>query len=223
MLRSSEKAKGHAEHLAELEAEAEHLSSAYYTNVNAWTCSCPPYLISWFLLCKHLIHTANTHMTGFNPKHDLGFFASLWWNHFPLFYHLSALHDSLQPINVASAMDKMPVQKILRTLQDVSDIQHIEAVGVHSTKECTVLQSDVAVECSMNETMGKGLEVDGCDNIDQQTHVKSQEDAEHVSHGSSVLTESEDTNNEHQVLWFIFYSFKLLLTQCHRTFSLKPS
>ena len=39
--------------------------------------------------------------------------------------------------------------------------------------------------------IGKGSEVDGCDDIDQQTHV---EDTEHGSQH-----EAEDTNNKHFV------------------------
>lgn len=60
VLRSSKKMKGRAERLAELEAEAERLNGTYHTDVDRWTCSCPSYLISRFLLCKHLIRTANT-------------------------------------------------------------------------------------------------------------------------------------------------------------------
>jgi hypothetical protein len=83
VLRSSKKMKGRAERLAELEAEAERLNGTYHTDVDRWTCSCPSYLISRFLLCKHLIRTANTRMKGFDPKDDLAFFACLQRNHFP--------------------------------------------------------------------------------------------------------------------------------------------
>lgn len=142
-------------------------------------------------------------MIGFDPKHDLGFFASLRRNHFPPFYHISALHNSLQTENAPSATKEILVRKVLRALQDVSDAQHINVMHA-SAMQHTVLQSDIAVEGSTNEMVGKGLEVDGCDNIDQQTHVE--EDTEHGSQrGSSVLTESEDTNNEHQVIRFILF------------------
>lgn len=77
ILKSAKKSKGRAEKLAELEADAERPSGAYYTDINTWTCSCPSYLISRFLLCKHIVRTINARLQGFNPKDDLGFFTSL--------------------------------------------------------------------------------------------------------------------------------------------------
>ena len=128
ILRMSKKTKCHSEHLTEPEPEAECPSGAYYTNINAWM-DCQSYLISQFLLYKHLVHTANTHMIGFDPKHDLRFFASLWQSHVLLLNHFSALYHSLLPIKALSIMKKIPVNKVLRMLQDM---QCIEAVEVFS-------------------------------------------------------------------------------------------
>ena len=64
LLKSTKKTKGRTERLAELEAEAERPNGTYHTNVDRWTCSCPSYLISRFLLCKHLVSTANARMAG---------------------------------------------------------------------------------------------------------------------------------------------------------------
>jgi hypothetical protein len=74
VLKSAKKSKGCAEKLAELEADAERPSGTYHTDIDRWTCSCPSYLISQFLLCKHIAHTVNARIPGFNPRDDLGFF-----------------------------------------------------------------------------------------------------------------------------------------------------
>jgi hypothetical protein len=71
------------------------------SDVDRWTCSYPSYLISWFLLFTHPILTENTWMTGFDPKDDLAFFASLQQNQFPPFYHIPVLHDLSQHSNSA--------------------------------------------------------------------------------------------------------------------------
>jgi len=85
VLKSAKKSKGCAEKLAELEADAERPSGTYHTDIDRWTCSCPSYLISQFLLCKHIAHTVNARIPGFNPRDDL-VSSSLHCNHLPLFY-----------------------------------------------------------------------------------------------------------------------------------------
>ena len=52
--------KGRAERLAEIAEEEQRQSGTYHTNLQQWTCGCPAYLISRFLLCKHLVRLANT-------------------------------------------------------------------------------------------------------------------------------------------------------------------
>jgi hypothetical protein len=41
--------------LTQLEEEAKCESGTYHTSLDDWTCSCPSYLTSHFLLCKHLV------------------------------------------------------------------------------------------------------------------------------------------------------------------------
>jgi hypothetical protein len=93
VLKSAKKSKGRAEKLAELEADAERPSGTYHTDIGRWTCSCPSYLISQFLLCKHIARTVNARIPGFNPRDDLGFFTSLRRNRLPPFYYILHIHD----------------------------------------------------------------------------------------------------------------------------------
>ncbi|TDL17451.1 hypothetical protein BD410DRAFT_708203, partial [Rickenella mellea] len=57
--KASAKTKGRSERLAEIEEEADRVPGTYHTDIQKWTCSCPAYLISRFLLCKHLVRKAN--------------------------------------------------------------------------------------------------------------------------------------------------------------------
>ncbi|KAF7978602.1 hypothetical protein HWV62_45332 [Athelia sp. TMB] len=118
VLRTSKKMKGRSERLAELEAEATRPNGKYHTDVTRWTCSCPAYLISRFLLCKHLVRTANTHIPNFNPQTNLAFFAALRRNHFPPFYNIPALQPKPLPAEDPTEETPVPVtqRKILQTL-----------------------------------------------------------------------------------------------------------
>ena len=93
VLKSGKKSKRRAEKLAELEVDTKRPSGTYHMDVSRWTCSCPSYLISRFLLCKHIVRTVNTCLQGFDPKDDLAFFTSLRQNHLPPFYHIPHLHS----------------------------------------------------------------------------------------------------------------------------------
>jgi SWIM zinc finger len=122
ILKSGKKTKACTAKLAELKADELRPKGTYHTNINRWTCSCPSYLISRFLLCKHLICTANTAMTGFNLKDNLTFFAALRRNHFPPFYFIPALHKQLEPAETTASME-LPMRKVLRTLDNtVTDL-----------------------------------------------------------------------------------------------------
>ncbi|KIO17044.1 hypothetical protein M407DRAFT_85350, partial [Tulasnella calospora MUT 4182] len=58
-----------------LREEAEQSQGQYRTALLNWTCSCPSFLLSRFLFCKHLIRKANTKLGTNRP--GLGFFRKL--------------------------------------------------------------------------------------------------------------------------------------------------
>ena len=221
VLRSSKKMKGHTECLAELEAKAKCLNSTYHIDVNRWTCSCPLYLISQFLLCKHLICTTNTQIEGFDPKDDLAFFASLQQNHFPPFYHIPTLYH-IQHSNSAPVVREKPVQKVLRTLEAIADELDIRGVDGDGAKQRKAEQPEGIAKGGMKDVVVEEKDVDGR-NKNQQTPLEPQEDAKHVNlkhYGSSVLTESKDTDNEHQVFRSCYlsdYSSHHLIELLHRS------
>jgi SWIM zinc finger len=90
-LKAPAKTKGCTEHLAEIVEEEACPQGTYATNLEHWTCSCPAYLISQFLLCKHLVHEANK-MLDDNPLTSLSFFASLHCQHYSPYYTITGIH-----------------------------------------------------------------------------------------------------------------------------------
>ncbi|TFK45179.1 hypothetical protein OE88DRAFT_1649504, partial [Heliocybe sulcata] len=124
------KTKGRAERLVLIRNQAEHPAGSYHMDIHRWTCSCPSYLISCFLLCKHLVRAANSHL-NLDPKRNLEFFAELRRHHQSPFYHLPGLHKPVQqPLHFPS----MP-KKILRYEDEVVEVPPSEAVGSGGTGE----------------------------------------------------------------------------------------
>ncbi len=88
------KPKIHAEWLAKIRAEETWPWGVYHTYIEDWACSCPSYLISHFLLCKHLVHEANK-KTSNTPLHNLRFFLDLKCNHYPPYYSIPGIHRNM--------------------------------------------------------------------------------------------------------------------------------
>lgn len=91
LLKSSAKAKGRSERLAEIAEEEIQPCGIYLTEIDRWMCSCPAYLISCFLLCKHLVREANEILDN-APRTSLVFFANLRRQHHPPFYSIEGIH-----------------------------------------------------------------------------------------------------------------------------------
>ena len=90
-LKAPAKTKGRTERLAEIAEEESRPNGIYQTDLQRWTCSCPAYLISRFLLCKHLVRKANKVLKD-APLTSLQFFAELRRDHYPPFYSIVGIH-----------------------------------------------------------------------------------------------------------------------------------
>lgn len=138
---------------------------------------------------------------AYDPQDNLGFFADLQRNHFPPFYYIPALQDHPISLNDRHVAKERPARKVLRTLEADTDKSEMGLTGEVGIAECdTVLQAECKAESSNRgkENENEGMETVSCN--DQQPHVASPSASETGNHrGSSVLTESEDGDNEHQV------------------------
>lgn len=92
-LKTPANTKGRTERLAEIAEEAQRPHGTYHTSLDDWTCSCPSYLISRFLLCKHLVRLANAELND-KPITSLSFFANIRRNHYVPFYSIEDIHYS---------------------------------------------------------------------------------------------------------------------------------
>jgi len=108
--RMSLKSKDRAARLAQLEAEAEREKGTYHTSLQDWTCSCPSYLVSRFLLCKHLVRAANIPLES-SPLTDLRFFLRVRRHHLPPFYHIPGIH--IEPTTQTSPQPSLPRRSII--------------------------------------------------------------------------------------------------------------
>jgi len=87
------KGKARAERLAQIEEEETRDPGTHHTSVENWTCSCPSYLTSRFLLCKHLVRKANLSLND-EPRTDLLFFSKLCRARHAPFYSIPGIHVS---------------------------------------------------------------------------------------------------------------------------------
>ena len=93
------------EQIAKLNDDANEESrehGQYHTNLQAWTCSCPSYLISGFLLCKHLVRLTNENLQN-RPLTQLNFSASLQRARYTPFYNIKGIHCELESDTTSSA------------------------------------------------------------------------------------------------------------------------
>lgn len=109
------KTKGRAERLAEIRAGADRPAGTYHTNILRWTCSCPAYLISRFLTCKHIVHQVNQRLNN-KPLTDLEFFAKLRRQHSPPFFQIEDIYFTLPAPETVVSIPRT----VLRMLADVN-------------------------------------------------------------------------------------------------------
>ena len=83
---------GRAERLAQIAAEESREPGVYVTVIELWVCSCPSFLLSRFLWCKHLIRETNKRLNN-RPLTDLKFFLHLRRNHTAPYYSIPGIHS----------------------------------------------------------------------------------------------------------------------------------
>jgi len=120
------KNKDRAVRLTLLEEEAKRENGTYHTSLEDWTCSCPSYLISRFLLCKHLVRAANVPLDS-SPLTDLRFFLKVRRHHFPPFYHIPGIHT--EPTRPNSPQPSLPVLNLTEDQPSFSEISGDEVGG----------------------------------------------------------------------------------------------
>jgi SWIM zinc finger len=148
-LKAPANTKGRTKRLAEIAEEAQRPHGTYHTSLEEWTCSCPSYLISRFLLCKHLVWLANAKLNDV-PITSLAFFAAICHNCYAPFYSIEGIHCTEDPsTNEGDDVDIHVLGDSIHTNSHGSKqtLSHVKAhsgrdVGT-STNEAIALENDM--------------------------------------------------------------------------------
>lgn len=71
------------------------IPASWTTHVDQWRCSCPAYLFSRFLMCKHLVREVNSLLRATPPLKNRKFWSNLRRYHGPPYYRLQGIHQQL--------------------------------------------------------------------------------------------------------------------------------
>ena len=128
VLKSGVKGQLRKERLAQATADYTREAGAYHTSLEEWTCSCPSYLISRFLLCKHLVRL--TENTIGSKAQDLAFFRKLRRNHRPPYYCIPGIHPDLEATQesqqMAGSVVDAPIQsEEIHELSEQVALEHV--------------------------------------------------------------------------------------------------
>jgi hypothetical protein len=153
------KGKKRDEKLEQIANEEGREHGQYYTSLQTWTCSCPSYLISRFLLCKHLVRLTNEKLQN-KPLTQLKFFANLQRARYTPFYNIKGIHCDLEPDTTSSA-DEEEVEIIMLGgygMRSVTENEH-SSLGISNTLDKEDPPSKhVAVVVDVREEGGLGTE-----------------------------------------------------------------
>ncbi|KAL0056633.1 hypothetical protein AAF712_016760, partial [Marasmius tenuissimus] len=121
--------KGRTEHLEMVEAEKERPRGCYETDVNTWTCSCSAYLISRFLMCKHLVRDVNKTLDNL-PLRDTEFWDTLQRNWYPPFYSIAGIHHEEKAETRSDSYDICVLGRdTVRSSSPVTDTEDLDCIG----------------------------------------------------------------------------------------------
>jgi hypothetical protein len=219
--------KGRAERLTLIQENATRKPGKHHTDTRKWVCSCPAYLISRFLLCKHLVRIANERMKYKSHTH-IDWFATLRRNHLPPYYHIPGIHDDLRAENEAPVTLRVQQPRlVLRTLADaiIADPLQLEGNQPGSNEEADETSARVVDEIAgdnsrLAEGQGDPQMNDVVTDVDSDHHDFELEGAQD-SEPDMVLTESDDAPNEHAVGTLLIVEYDKLILSHYRSSSMK--
>ncbi|KAF8197642.1 hypothetical protein K438DRAFT_1967191 [Mycena galopus ATCC 62051] len=163
MLKTSKSTKHRAERLEQIAAEGDREPGSYYTHLEKWVCSCPAFLISRFLLCKHLVREANTILNN-KPLTDLSFFANLRRNHFPPYYSIAGIHHTVGSSSDEEDEEEVEIQILGKGISRSQPCSSRPQTPVDETREddgdCGEGRATTMADSSPNNDSGDEMSVD---------------------------------------------------------------
>jgi hypothetical protein len=138
------------------------------TDVQRWTCSCPAYLISRFLLCKHLVRIVNETLPD-DPRTDLHFFLNLRRQHYLPYYLIPGIHENTSQIS--DHVENSTTVQILGSGAQDDARANISAAG--------------------EENIGGRADSTNCGNVGQQGGARDEMMVEHEDEKTNEVEEAE--------------------------------
>lgn len=93
--------------LAWIREDLEREAGTYHTSIEDWTCSCPSYLISRFLLCKHLVRAADVILAAQGKLLTLRDYYELRRRREAPFYIIPGVHVDASDVVIAAPRDEL--------------------------------------------------------------------------------------------------------------------
>ena len=171
--RSDLKGIERAERLAQIAEEEKRNPGTHHTSIDKWTCSCPSYLTSRFLLCKHLVRQANISLSN-KPCTDLRFFSKLCRARHAPFYSIPGIHGPELEENNRESEDEQTNILILGGYTSGARTRSQEGSGRSPRKPSSRKES--------KDANSEGQEPENCNHVtlprEQMTVVEDPDDSE---------------------------------------------
>jgi hypothetical protein len=157
--------------LAQIEEEYQRDPGTHHTDISRWVCSCPAFLISRFLLCKHLVREANW-LTTNKLKDDLRFFLNLRRNTKPPFYSIPGIHDVDSDHQDSSDDERRVASVNLNSL--LKDNSGVQAAEVNATPSKHRHDDEDNAPCDeSNASTGPWVDVEQDDCVEETRRVSA--------------------------------------------------
>ena len=180
-LKAPKKTKGHNEQLAKIAKEENHPCEKYLTEIDHWTCSCPAYLISQFLLCKHLVRKADKLLNN-QPHHEPVFFANMKRQHYPPYYSIEGIHfEADQEETQVRESEIRVLGRELRQPQQESNTGRRHSEVLESPASQANKETEVVEKVAHDKDIGGNDGEESCEDEGSGLDIEENPEAERVS------------------------------------------
>lgn len=137
------------ERLSQIREAFSSEPGTYRTCIVDWTCSCPSYLVSRFLLCKHLVREANALLAANDARLSLRSFYDLRRERSIPFYRIPGVNQDLSSASSDEGIS-IPSHDDLEGPVDESDLGDQAPILMDEVNQATSLLRDIAIVDGLN-------------------------------------------------------------------------
>ncbi|CAK5267884.1 unnamed protein product [Mycena citricolor] len=174
--------------LARIAANAGRTAGNYITDLQKWVCSCPAFLYSRFMLCKHLVHYTNEALDN-KPLKDLAMFANLRRNHLPPYYRIPGIHGDESAVD-SDGPEDMPEIHILG--RGISRSQSVSSMARSSVMDSENEVDDFLTTTVSARNSDMEMDEDGSEEFDINSETRDSADRQI----RALASDDEDGSND---------------------------